>query len=119
MTYVVCEPCVNCKHGDCVDACPVDCFYQDDKMLYINPDECIDCDACARFCPVDAIYIEEEVPEQWQNYIAINADFAYSEDKRVTEMSAVIPGPNLDNQKAQDNKEKHLPYEQLIASKKQ
>ena len=56
MAYIVGEPCVNCKYGDCVDACPVDCFYQDDNMLYINPAECIDCDACVPECPVDAIF---------------------------------------------------------------
>ncbi|MCK0069479.1 4Fe-4S dicluster domain-containing protein [Kordiimonas laminariae] len=117
MTYVVCEPCVQCKHGDCVDACPVDCFYQDEEMLYINPEECIDCDACARFCPVDAIFIDSEVPEKWQSYIKINADFQFTEESRVLEAKDVVPGPKLDSQKAEENEETHLPYKILLEEK--
>ncbi len=117
MTYVVCEPCIKCKHGDCVDACPVQCFYQDADMLYINPEECIDCDACARFCPVDAIYIDSEVPDNWQNFIAINADFKYTEDCRVNEAKDVIPGVNLNQEKAEQNTETHMPYKELLERK--
>lgn len=74
MTYVVCEPCRDCKYTDCVVVCPMDCFYQDERMLYIDPDECIDCGACAPECPVEAIYRETDVPAQWQSFIAVNAE---------------------------------------------
>ena len=75
MAYVVGEPCVDCKYGDCVTDCPVDCFYQGDTMLYINPDECIDCGACIPECPVDAIFDEVDLPDQWQSYIKTNEEW--------------------------------------------
>ena len=55
MTYLVTDNCVKCKHMDCVSVCPVDCFYEGENMLVINPDECIDCGVCEPECPVDAI----------------------------------------------------------------
>ena len=76
MTHVVCQPCDNCKYTDCVVVCPVDCFYEGETMLYIHPDECIDCEACIPECPVEAIFRDENVPEEWRNYIQINADMA-------------------------------------------
>ncbi|MFZ4795152.1 MAG: 4Fe-4S dicluster domain-containing protein [Blastocatellia bacterium] len=80
--YVITEPCIGTKDTACVEVCPVDCIhptkseaeYADAKMLYINPDECINCGACQPACPVEAIYQDEDVPEAWQDYIAINAD---------------------------------------------
>ena len=60
MTYVVDEKCIKCKHMDCVEVCPVDCFYEGENMLVIHPDECIDCGACLPECPVEAIYDSEE-----------------------------------------------------------
>jgi NAD-dependent dihydropyrimidine dehydrogenase PreA subunit len=83
MTYVITEPCVNVKDASCVDVCPVDCIhptqsegeFESVNMLYINPDECIDCGACEPACPVTAIFEESAVPEQWRQYIKINADF--------------------------------------------
>jgi len=55
MTYVVNESCIKCKYTDCVEACPVDCFYEGENMLVIHPDECIDCGVCEPECPIDAI----------------------------------------------------------------
>jgi ferredoxin len=77
MAYVICEPCIGVKDGSCVEVCPVDCIHttEEDDMYYINPDECIDCGACVDPCPVDAIYAEDEVPEEWKQYIEINANF--------------------------------------------
>jgi ferredoxin len=74
MAYVVTQPCVDIKDGACVDVCPVDCIGGTDKdrQLFIDPDACVDCDLCATVCPVDAIYPEEEVPEEWANYVEIN-----------------------------------------------
>jgi ferredoxin len=57
-----------------VVVCPVECFYEDEKMLYIHPDECIDCEACVPECPVEAIYLDENVPEEWREYIELNAE---------------------------------------------
>ena len=76
MAYVVTEPCIKCKYTDCVEVCPVDCFHEDELMLVIDPEECIDCAACIPTCPVDAIFWEEEVPEKWQDYIKLNAEKA-------------------------------------------
>ena len=81
-TYVICEPCVTTKDTACVDVCPVDCIhprkdesdFEGAEMLYINPDECIDYGACQRAWPVEAIFREDDVPEQWQKYIEINAN---------------------------------------------
>ena len=76
MAYVVTEPCFGCKYTDCVVVCPCDCFREGERMLFIDPDECIDCDACRAECPVEAIFPEDEVPEAWQEYIALNREMA-------------------------------------------
>ncbi len=76
MAYVVTEPCFNCKYTDCVVVCPADCFHEGQSMLFIEPDSCLDCDACRPECPVDAIFYDQEVPEQWIDYIALNAEMA-------------------------------------------
>lgn len=73
MTHVVAEPCSGCKYTDCVVVCPVECFYEGDQMLYIHPEECIDCEACVPECPVEAIFHEDNVPEEWKSYIELNA----------------------------------------------
>lgn len=83
MTYIIAEPCVDTKDTACVDVCPVDCIhptkdepeFEDVNMLYVDPDECIDCGACEPVCPVEAIFPEEEVPEKWQEYIQKNYDY--------------------------------------------
>jgi ferredoxin len=74
MTFVVCEPCRDCKYTDCVTVCPCDCFYEDDRQLYIDPEHCIDCGACAPECPVEAIFAEADVPAPWVSYLALNAE---------------------------------------------
>ena len=66
MTYLVNDKCFKCKHTDCVEVCPVDCFYEGDNMLVINPDECIDCGVCVPECPVDAIIEDtEDIDNKW------------------------------------------------------
>jgi NAD-dependent dihydropyrimidine dehydrogenase PreA subunit len=83
MTYVINEPCIGEKDASCTEVCPVDCIhptpaepgFEEAEQLYIDPEECIDCDACVEACPVDAITAEDSVPPQWQKYIAINADY--------------------------------------------
>lgn len=74
MSFVVCEPCRECKYTDCVVVCPCDCFYQDEVQLYIDPESCIDCEACVPECPVAAIFHEDNVPSQWSEFVQLNAD---------------------------------------------
>ena len=76
MTFVVADNCVLCKHTDCVEVCPVDCFYEGENFLVINPDECIDCGLCEPECPVNAIFEENELPEDQKEYLQINAELA-------------------------------------------
>ncbi len=76
MTFVVTESCIKCKHTDCVEVCPVDCFYEGPNFLVIHPDECIDCALCEPECPVDAIYAEDEVPEDQLVFLELNAELA-------------------------------------------
>ena len=73
MTYVVTESCIRCKYTDCVDVCPVDCFREGENFLVIDPDECIDCGACEPACPVNAIFAENDVPDDQKPYTEINA----------------------------------------------
>jgi len=83
MAYIICEPCVGPKDTACVDVCPVDCIhprkdepeYGSVEMLYIHPDECIDCGACVPACPVEAIFPLEETPQQWTDFIKRNEAF--------------------------------------------
>ena len=76
MTHVVAEPCFACKYTDCVVVCPVECFYEGDKMVYIHPDECIDCEACVPECPVEAIFHEDNLPADWKEFKELNAEMA-------------------------------------------
>ena len=76
MAYVVTGPCAGCKYTDCVVVCPCDCFREGEQMLFIDPDECIDCDACRVECPVEAIYHEDEVPEVWVGFVELNRQMA-------------------------------------------
>ena len=76
MPHVVAKPCDGCRYTDCVVVCPVECFYEGEKMLYINPDECIDCEACVPECPVEAIFSEDELPENEQQFLELNAELA-------------------------------------------
>ena len=73
MTYVVTDACIKCKYMDCVEVCPVDCFYEGENMLVINPNECIDCGVCEPECPVNAIFPEESLPTEWAGFTQIDA----------------------------------------------
>ena len=75
MTYVIAEPCVDVLDKTCVEECLVDCIYEGARMLYIHPDECVDCGACEPVCPVEAICYEDDVPPQWTAYIQANVVF--------------------------------------------
>lgn len=78
MAFVVTEPCFGCKYTDCVVVCPCECFHEGDQMLYIDPELCIDCDACRLECPVDAIFHEDDVPDEWKGFIQLNAEMVKS-----------------------------------------
>jgi ferredoxin len=86
MTYVIADPCIGTKDNSCVEVCPVDCIHptadeaghSDHKMLYIDPTECIDCDACVTACPVNAIFPEDQLPAEWEHFKQLNA--AYYEE---------------------------------------
>ena len=77
MTYVIAEPCIDVKDKACVEVCPVDCIHggDDDKQLFINPQECIDCGACEPECPVEAIFEESALPAEWKEFTEINAKY--------------------------------------------
>jgi uncharacterized protein GlcG (DUF336 family)/NAD-dependent dihydropyrimidine dehydrogenase PreA subunit len=83
-TYVICEPCIGTKDGSCVDVCPAACIHTtpDAPQHYIDPDICIACEQCEIVCPVDAIYLDSDVPAQWREYTEVNAAF-FRENKVV------------------------------------
>jgi ferredoxin len=92
MPYVVTENCVDCRFTDCVEVCPVDCFFADGNMLVIHPDECIDCGACEPACPVEAIFAVDDLPADQAKWEKINADKAMSGDlERLTESGDPLP----------------------------
>ena len=76
MTYVVTDACIRCKYTDCVDVCPTDAFREGPNFLVIDPDECIDCTLCVPECPVEAIYADDDVPEDQRDLIPLNAELA-------------------------------------------
>ena len=89
MTYVVTESCIRCKYTDCVEVCPVDCFHEGPNFLVIDPDECIDCTLCVPECPVNAIFAEDDLPEDQRHFTQINADLA----KNWPVITEKIPAP--------------------------
>ena len=93
MTYIIAEPCIDIKDLSCVDVCPVDCIHVADRMLVIDPEECIDCGACEPECPVEAIFPEDALPEKWDPFVKIN--YAYGE------------GMDVVNQLAQEYADEH------------
>ncbi len=75
MAFVIAEPCIDVKDSACVDVCPVDCIYEGSDQFYIHPDECIDCGICDPECPVEAIFDENGLPDEWLAYIEKNRAF--------------------------------------------
>jgi ferredoxin len=105
MTFVITEPCIKCKYTDCVEVCPVDCFYEGPNFLVINPDECIDCALCEPECPVNAIYSEDELPAQYEEYRELNAELS----KKWPNISVKIDAPaDADDWKGVENKRQYL-----------
>lgn len=83
MTYVIAEPCIGSKDASCIEVCPVDCIHPtpdqpgwaDAEMLYIEAEECIDCGVCAEACPVDAPYLDQDLPVEWRGYATASAEY--------------------------------------------
>lgn len=90
MTFVVTDNCIQCKYTDCVEVCPVDCFYEGPNFLVIDPDECIDCALCEPECPAEAIFEEDDLPDDQQEFLALNAELAQKWDN-ITEMKEPLP----------------------------
>lgn len=84
MAYVVTDNCIQCKYTDCVEVCPVDCFHEGPNFLVISED-CVDCDMCVAECPANAIFYEDDVPEEQENFIALNLELS-QEWPNITEM---------------------------------
>ncbi|PID61926.1 MAG: ferredoxin [Gammaproteobacteria bacterium] len=76
MTFVVTENCIKCKYTDCVEVCPVDCFHEGPNFLVIDPEECIDCSLCEPECPAEAIFAEEDLKPEHEQYLEINAELS-------------------------------------------
>src|ERR1700694_577574 len=114
MAYIITETCVDLKDKSCVDVCPVDCIIDggaEDRMLMINPDECIDCGACVDPCPVAAIYPEDEVPPEQKKFIAWNFDYFKSDADKARvrdEINAAYPEQRKNELEASDRLERGL-----------
>ena len=93
MTYVVTEACIKCKYMDCVEVCPVDCFYEGANMLVINPDECIDCGVCEPECPVEAILPDTE--DEAEKWLELNREYSTGPWPNITRMGT--PPPDADD----------------------
>src|SRR3954462_13536017 len=101
MAYVIAEPCIGTKDNSCVEVCPVDCIhptpdesdYDAVEMLYIDPEECIDCDPCVEACPDDACFAEDQLPNEWEKYIQVNAE--YYKSKTCRAIGVASPRPRI------------------------
>ena len=111
MAYIICEPCIGTKDSACVDVCPVDCIHprKDEpefataEMLFIHPDECIDCGACVPACPVEAIFALDETPDKWKSFIEKNSEYLPEQvtpgrttgDQEIRGFPVFLKDPNL------------------------
>ena len=112
MTYIVKDECIKCKLTDCVDVCPVDCFYESENMLVINPDECIDCGVCIPECPEEAIYQTDDEDDPWFKH-----NLYFSEEANWPNITdAKDPMPEYEKYSGQSDKTKlfkKLPYKEI------
>ena len=102
MTYIVIENCIACKHTDCVEVCPVDCFYEGENMLVIHPDECIDCGVCEPECPVDAIRPDTE-PDM-EKWVEFNREYSEKWPVIITKIDAPDDADDKDGEEGKMEK---------------
>ncbi|WMW81551.1 ferredoxin family protein [Undibacterium cyanobacteriorum] len=105
MTYVVTEACIGCKHTDCIQVCPVDCFHEGQNFLVIDPQSCVDCGLCEVECPVDAIRSESELKPEQQHFLALNAELSQNWPRLVERKPAL---PNAAEWAERENKLAYL-----------
>ncbi|NVK23065.1 MAG: ferredoxin family protein [Kangiellaceae bacterium] len=105
MAFVVTDNCIQCKYTDCVEVCPVDCFYEGPNFLVINPDECIDCALCEPECPAEAIFEEDDLPAGMEHFIELNAELS-EKWPNITEKKD--PLPDAEEWDGKENKLEHL-----------
>tara|TARA_Y100000992_G_scaffold206749_1_gene141499 strand:+ start:2137 stop:2460 length:324 start_codon:yes stop_codon:yes gene_type:complete len=103
MAFIVTDSCIECKHTDCVEVCPVDCFYEGENFLVISPDECIDCGLCEPECPVDAIFSEDELPADQIKFIEINEQLSKEWPNITQKKDALSQAEKYKNQKDKFN----------------
>ena len=103
MAFIVTDSCIECKHTDCVEVCPVDCFYEGENFLVISPDECIDCGVCEPECPVDAIFSEDELPADQIKFIEINEQLSKEWPNITQKKDALSQADKYKNQKDKFN----------------
>jgi len=101
----VTEDCIKCKYTDCVEVCPVDCFYEGENMLVIHPDECIDCALCEPECPVNAIFAEDDLPEKYEPFLKLNEELAEKWDNISVQKD---PPPDAKEWEGVENKLQYL-----------
>lgn len=106
MAHVVTNKCVNCKFTDCVEVCPVACFYELDNQLVIHPEDCIDCTACVAECPIEAIYAEGDLPAEYQS----DTEFNGTEARRLKDSGAAAILKKKDPLPTAEEKKKQLGY---------
>jgi ferredoxin len=90
VTYIIAEPCIDIKDKSCVDVCPVDCIHEFERILIIDPEECIDCGACEPECPVEAIFPEDALPDKWEPFVKINYAFRDAPEETATVINALV-----------------------------
>ena len=98
VTYIIAEPCIDIKDKSCVDVCPVDCIHEFDRILVIDPEECIDCGACEPECPVEAIFPEDALPDKWEPFVKINYAYGDGMDVVNTLTDAYATEHNVQNE---------------------
>lgn len=104
LAYVVTQHCVDCRYTDCVTVCPVDAFHAGPRMVYINPDTCVNCDACVPACPVEAIFSEEMLPDNMRQFLALNQEGS-ANNPVINQKEDPLPGAkSIDELKALDAK---------------
>ena len=107
MTFVVTDICIRCKYTDCVEVCPVDCFYEGENMLVIHPDECIDCGVCEPECPIEAIVPDTD--ERGESFLELNREYS-TQWPNITRMKPALP-------EAEDYKDKKNKLEEDFSPK--